>query len=217
MNKGIILLSGGLDSYISLDIASKKVDIKLALTFDYGHKAFKEEAACAKKLSEKYNIKHKIIKLPFLKELTNNALTDEKNNNFADFNSVWVPNRNGLFINIAGSYCDKYDIEQIIMGINKEEASQFPDNSEEFIKGANAFLKYSTLKKPTLFAPCSKFDKIAIINYAIDNNLELNLIKSCYNSAEKTGKNFCGNCLSCQLIKNAIKKSKKPELFEELF
>ena len=34
--KGIILLSGGLDSLVSLDIARKTTDIKLALTFNYG-------------------------------------------------------------------------------------------------------------------------------------------------------------------------------------
>ena len=31
MTKGIILLSGGLDSLVSLDIAKKDIDIKLAL------------------------------------------------------------------------------------------------------------------------------------------------------------------------------------------
>ena len=36
--KGIILLSYGLDSYISLSEAIKTFDITLSLTFDYGHK-----------------------------------------------------------------------------------------------------------------------------------------------------------------------------------
>jgi 7-cyano-7-deazaguanine synthase in queuosine biosynthesis len=42
-DKAIILLSGGLDSLVSLDIAIKKYDVVNSLTFDYGQKAFKEE------------------------------------------------------------------------------------------------------------------------------------------------------------------------------
>ena len=34
--KSIILLSGGLDSLVSLGLGIKKYNIKLAITFDYG-------------------------------------------------------------------------------------------------------------------------------------------------------------------------------------
>ena len=44
MSKGIILLSGGLDSLVSLGLGIKKYGISLALTFDYGQKAVKQEA-----------------------------------------------------------------------------------------------------------------------------------------------------------------------------
>ena len=48
-NKALILLSGGLDSLVALDIASRNFDIVLALTFDYKQKAFAEEEKAAKK------------------------------------------------------------------------------------------------------------------------------------------------------------------------
>ena len=56
-----------------------------------------------------------------------------------------------------------------------------------------------------------------MINYAIDNKLPLNLIKSCYNSSLLTNKKHCGKCMSCKLLYNAIKESKKPELIKEIF
>lgn len=214
---GIILLSGGIDSLVSLDIARKDINIKYALTFDYGQKAVREEIAASKKIAKLYKIEHKTIKLPFLKEIINNALTNKENNKLNDFKSIWIANRNGLFLNIAACFCDKHKLDYIIFGANKEEAVDFPDNSKEFIKAADNFLKYSTLKQPKVIAPCVKFDKISIINYAIDNNLPLKLIKSCYDSIQNTGKKHCGKCMSCKLLAQAIKKSGKVELLKEIF
>ncbi len=216
-NSAIILLSGGIDSLVSLAIAKNKLDVKKALIFDYGQKAFSEEYEASKSIAKYYNVEHKKIELNFLKEISDNALTNPNNNKFDDFNSVWIPNRNGLFLNIAASFCDKYGYDYIIFGANKEEAENFPDNSSEFIDKGNEFFKYSTLQKPKLFAPCLSFDKIDIINYAIDNNLPLNLIKSCYDSVVNTNKKHCGKCMSCKLLMDAIKKSKKTGLIKELF
>ena len=43
-NRAIILLSGGLDSVVSIAQAkSNGLDFVLALTFDYGQKSFKKE------------------------------------------------------------------------------------------------------------------------------------------------------------------------------
>lgn len=217
MKKGIILLSGGLDSLVSLDIAKKEYDIKLALTFDYGQKAFLEEKEASKEICKYYNIQNEIITLPFLKELSNNALTNPNDNNLNELNSVWIPNRNGLFLNIAASFCDKLNYDCIIFGANKEESANFPDNTKEFCQIAQDFFQFSTLNKPKISAPCLNFNKVDIINYAIDNNLPLKLLKSCYNSKKNTNKKHCGVCMSCKLLYNAIKKSKNPKLLEEFF
>ena len=214
---GVILLSGGLDSLVSLDIAIKKIDIKYALTFNYGQKAYKEELAASKRIAKKYNIIHKTIKLPFLTEITNNALVNPKDNDLDNFNSIWIPNRNGLFLNIGACFCDKYNLDCVIIGANKEEAEKFPDNSKNFIKAGNEFFKYSTLNKTKIIAPCLEFDKISIINYAISNALSLKNIKSCYNSKKLTGKKHCGKCMSCKLLYSAIKNSGNIKLLKELF
>lgn len=214
--KGIILLSGGLDSLVSLDIAKKKCDIELALTFNYGQKAFLDEFEASKEIAKHYNINHEVIELPFLAKISNNALTNPDDDNFCELNSVWIPNRNGLFLNIAASYCDKLQYDYIIFGANLEEGRDFSDNSKEYVNICQEFFKYSTLKHPSVLAPCLEFDKIQIINYAIDNNLPLKLIKSCY-KAKNGSKKHCGECMSCKLLKNAILKSKNPELVKEIF
>ena len=217
MNKAVILLSGGLDSLVSLDIASKTCDVELALTFDYGQKAFKEEKEASLKIAKLYNIRHEIIKLSFLSEITNNALTDDKKTDLNDFREVWIPNRNGLFLNIAACYCDKFNYDFIVIGVNKKEAQNFSDNSTKFIQNAQTFFEYSTQKHPKVLAPCQTYDKIEIINYAIDNKLDLSLLKSCYDSKNNSGKKHCGSCMSCKLLKEAIQQSKNPKLLEEIF
>ena len=144
-------------------------------------------------------------------------LIDKNNNNFDDFESVWIPNRNGLFLNIAACYCDRYKIDYIVFGANKEEAENFVDNSKEFINSCDETFSFSTLQKPKIFAPCLNFDKIDIVNYIIENNIPLELIKSCYDSTKNENKKHCGKCMSCKLLLNAIKNSKKPEIIKELF
>lgn len=217
MTKGVVLLSGGLDSLVALDIATKKMDIVLALTFDYSQKAFEEEYTAAKKICDLYKIEHKTIKLPFLSEITNNALTNENNKNFNELKSVWIPNRNGLFLNIAASFCDALDIDYIIFGANKEESGSFSDNKPEYIKISDESFKYSTLKHPTIFAPCSDMTKIDLVNYMIDNNIDFSLIKSCYQNKKETNKKHCAKCMSCKLLYNAILNSKNKDLIGEIF
>ena len=48
--KGIILLSGGLDSLVSLGVSKEKYNIRLALTFDYGQNPVKREIKTSKKI-----------------------------------------------------------------------------------------------------------------------------------------------------------------------
>ena len=217
MTKGLILLSGGLDSLVSLDIAFKTVEIKLAVIFNYGQKSYKEEKDASIKIAKHYGIEHKIIRLPYLKELTNNSYTNSDNSKLDDINSVWIPNRNGLFLNIACSICESLDLDTVVFGANKEEAQEFPDNSKKFVDYCNKLFEFSSKKKVKVLAPCLQFDKIQIINYAIDNSLPLNFIKSCYNSNLNTGRKHCGKCMSCKLLYEAILKSKKPELVKEIF
>ena len=76
-NKSIILLSGGLDSLVSLGLAKDEYNIQLALTFDYGQKSLNQELNASKEISKYYNIKHKIIELLFLIEITKTDLVSD--------------------------------------------------------------------------------------------------------------------------------------------
>lgn len=215
MSRGIILLSGGLDSLVSLGLGEYSVE--LALTFDYGQKSAKYEIDASKKICDFYNIKHKVIELDWLKNITHTAivadvdLPDKIDENSAK--NVWVPNRNGLFLNIAGSFADGEDYDYILIGANKEEAGTFSDNTQIFVDRVNAEFEYSTNKRPKVVAPLINYDKNDIVKLALKNNIPLNLVKSCYAGGEK----HCGKCESCIRLKNALMFNHADKYIEELF
>lgn len=221
MNKSIILLSGGLDSLVALGYSKTKTDynVELALTFDYGQKAVKEEIKTSKDICDYYNIEHKVIKLDWLKEITNTSLVSNDNVPNTGFKtvesakSVWVPNRNALFLNIAASFCDSYGYKYILFGANKEESVIFPDNTEEFRAQVTKCFETSTLVKPVVIAPLINYNKGDIVKIAVENSMPLNLVRSCYNSGEK----HCGECESCNYLKNALLKNNCNEYIKLLF
>lgn len=219
MSKGIILLSGGLDSLVSLGLGIEKYGISLALTFDYGQKALEQEIMTSKNICDYYKIEHKVIKLDWLKNVTHTALVEDKelpegiDNPEDSAKSVWVPNRNGLFLNIAGSFADGNDYDYIIIGANKEEGQTFPDNTQEFIDRINAEFEFSTQKHPKVVAPLINYDKNDIVKQAIEHNIPLEFVRSCYSN----GKKHCGKCESCTRLKNALIANGDTHYIKELF
>lgn len=218
MIKSIILLSGGLDSLVSLGLKKEELNIDLALTFDYGQISAQKEIEASEKICKYYNIKHQIIKLDFLREITQSSLVNEQismpdTNSEQNAKSLWVPNRNGLFLNIAASYADSYRYDYIIIGANKQEAKFFPDNSAEFIDAINKEFEYSTMNKTKAVAPLLNYDKNDIVMLALKNNLPLELTMSCYQGKNKN----CGMCTSCKNLKNALLANNDSKYIKILF
>lgn len=217
-NKSIILLSGGLDSLVSLGVAKDEYNISLALTFDYGQKPAVREIEASEKITKYYGIAHEVIELPFLKKITQTGLVtgDVPTDNFGTSESaeaVWIPNRNGLFLNIAASFADAQGFTHIIFGANKAEGLTFPDNTKEFVSGINESFKYSTLKGVKVVAPLIDYDKIDIVRVALDKGIPLELAYSCYSGGERN----CGKCESCNHLKNALRANDAKDYIEKLF
>lgn len=220
-NKAVILLSGGLDSLVALGVLKKeeKYNVVLALTFDYGQKAASKEIETSKKICEFYKIEHKVIKLDWLKEITKTSLVSDSEvptenlGTKKSAESVWVPNRNALFLNIASCFCDAYGYNYIIYGANKEEGHTFPDNTEEFRSQITNLFQTSTLVKPIVTAPLINYGKDDIVRIAVENDIPLNLVWSCYISGDK----HCGDCESCKHLKQALIANHKEDYLNQLF
>lgn len=228
--KSICLLSGGLDSLVSLAIAKRETEVILAITFDYGQKSFKDEKLAAQKIAEHYNIPHKIIKLDWLKEITKTSLVNKQDSipmyteedlvTKADLflknvNLVWVPNRNAVFVNIAAAFAESLGADLIVCGFNSEEAANFSDNSLRFVNSANALLRVSTLSRPKIVSYVQSYQKSGIVVAGLNLNVPFEYIYSCYNSS-KEGK-MCGRCESCIRVKRAFKDVNKFDIIKDKF
>lgn len=216
--RSLVLLSGGLDSSLSLIKACDETEVRFALTFDYGQKSHEREIVSAKKICARYKIEHRVIALPFFGELASHPFfgnettcptpsagdLDDKAAGNKSAKAVWVPNRNGLFINVAASFAEKENIDLIYVGFNAEEAATFPDNSKAFIETANRSLEFSTLNHVKVTAPTIDQNKTQIVADMIKRDFDFNLLWSCYNDGTK----MCGACESCMRLKRALSKNK---------
>ncbi len=198
--KSIILLSGGLDSTVSATIATYKSKPLFALTFNYGQRAALMEIKASRKISRALKMKHKVVDLPFYRDFSGLRLCSSRKNihpeKFIDLDDVWVPNRNGLFINIAACYAEYYNASLIVTGFNREEAWEFPDNSSHYIAAVNHSLYYSTRNRVRVISYVAEYSKAQIYQLGLKQRAPLRYIYSCYLGA----KEMCGQCASCRRL-----------------
>lgn len=206
--KSIVLLSGGLDSAVALAYARQESAVALCLTMDYGQRAAAREIGAAAALAAYYNVPHQIIELPFLKQVTATALVNREQDVPAPDDAalddpvaaartaaaVWVPNRNGLFINIAACYAEALGGALIITGFNREEARTFPDNSILFVERINAALASATRNRVRVVSYTQRLDKVEIVRLGQRLKIPWQFIWSCYYG----GQTMCGKCESCR-------------------
>ena len=117
--------------------------------------------------------------------------------------SVWVPNRNGIFLNVAAGYAESLGADWIVPGFNKEEAATFPDNSAGSLEATTQALSYSTANKVQIKCFTTDKNKTEIVQMGQALKVDWTLMWPCYFSGEK----WCGQCESCQRSKRALMAS----------
>lgn len=192
----LAVVSGGLDSvaalYMSLDIYSPV----LVLTFDYGQPAFKKEHAAAGFFARQLGLERRLIRIDWLREHVPEALDAGPSSDEA----VWVPNRNGVFVNAAAALAEAEGLRHIVFGFNREEAVSFPDNSPQFMEAANRSLSHSTRNKAKVVSPTVEMDKKALVQELVKRGADLRRLWSCYGA----GRYHCGVCPSCCRLFGAL-------------
>ena len=215
--KSVVLLSGGLDSVVNLKMASQKTEVAVALTFDYGQEAARNEIQAARECASAIGIPHKVIVLDWYESLLPDNSCSRQRLEGEDVYpaGIWIPNRNAVFVSIGAAFAEKLGAEIVVMGLNREEARWFPDNSAEFIEAVNRMLSYSTSNSVKLVSYTVSLSKREMVELGIKVNAPLDLIYSCYRGS--SDQRMCGECRSCLLLKEALKENHLLDRFKARF
>lgn len=212
--KSVVLLSGGLDSSVNFYEAHAQTEVLLAVTFDYGQRAKNKEIQSAQKLAARLGVPHRVLPLPFFSDFGGSSLIDRRLSvpkgaevDIASLEvsqqtakSVWVPNRNGIFLNIAAGYAEALGADLVIPGFNAEEAKTFPDNSEEFVHTMTQSLYFSTANRVMVHCYTIRMEKPEIVRRGLQLGVDFASIWPCYFEAEL----WCGECESCLRAQRAF-------------
>lgn len=208
--KAIILLSGGLDSATCLAFAKSQKYNCYTLSFDYGQRN-KTELLAAKKISDYYQVPHKIVTIP-IDELKSSALTDQAMDvpEFSINNKIpitYVPARNTIFLAFAVGWAEVLGIQNIFIGCNAIDYPGYPDCRPEYISAFQTMANLATKKamegeRVILHAPLIDKKKFEIIALGAELKVPYHLTVSCYAANSKS--EACGKCDSCGFRKKGF-------------
>ncbi len=184
------------------------------MSFDYGQKSWSNEKDAAQYFCSELNIPLEVIDIKGVFLGDTSSLTDadkaiptdrvdieSQQASEESAKSVWVSNRNGVFLNVAACWAEKLGASLIVPGFNAEEAATFPDNSVDYIEKMNACLKLSTRNGVQIHCFSQFMNKEQIMQDLVGWGCDLDHIWSCYYAGEA----LCGACESCQRFFRAKK------------
>ena len=205
MPKAVVLLSGGLDSTVTLAIALNEGMDVTALSFRYGQRHTKELDSAAA-VCDHYGIDHRIMDMDlssFRSALTDPSIevpSDRKGKLEESIPITYVPARNIIFLSIAAGLCESVGAEAIYIGANAVDYSGYPDCRPEFFGTFERMLTAGTKTgveggAVKIRTPIIDLTKADIVRKGKELNAPLDLTWSCY----KGGSKACGHCDSCIL------------------
>lgn len=218
-NKAIVLLSGGLDSAVTLFAAKKSGYNCSCLIFDYGQR-HRKEIIQAKKLAQAAGCASQILKinLPWKGSslLGKNKNVPEYSRSAGNIPSTYVPGRNIIFLSFALSFAEAKGALAIYIGVHAQDYSGYPDCRPEFFRAFNKVIASGTkagVEKRIIKikTPLINKNKAQIIRLGRRLGVPFELTRSCY----RGGNSPCGKCDSCYFrAKGFIEAGFKDPVFQ---
>lgn len=213
--RAVVLLSGGLDSAVTLAIAQRDGCECVALSFDYGQR-HRAELQAASRLANHFNlIRHVVLPLD-LRTIGGSALTadidvpKDRVDNPDEIPITYVPARNLVFLSIASGLAETCGAEAIYLGVNAIDYSGYPDCRPDFI---NAFARCAALATKVgveggsleIRTPLIAMTKADIVRTGAELGVDFALTHSCYDPSSDGG--ACGHCDSCVLRRRGFEEA----------
>ena len=216
LRQAIVLLSGGLDSAVTLHLAKAQGYKCSCLIFDYGQR-HRREIESARRVARSAHCRTQVIKIKL--PWRGSSLLDKKikipklepwspavgGSAFGGTGALeypipntYVPGRNIIFLSFALSYAEAAGAEAIFIGAHCQDYSGYPDCRPEFYAALRRVIAKGTKsgvenKAIAIKTPLIHKNKSQIIKLGSRLGVNFELTWSCYQG----GKVPCGRCDSC--------------------
>jgi 7-cyano-7-deazaguanine synthase len=212
--KGIVLLSGGMDSCVSTAIANQTHVLAL-LHASYGQRTEERERRAFNEIADFYGARERlVVRFDAFARIGGSALTDESiavpesgaglapN---AGIPITYVPFRNAHFLSAAVSWAEVIGASAIFVGAVSEDSSGYPDCRPEYYRAFEAVIREGTRPEThiEIATPVIGMKKSEIVRRGLDLGAPLDRTWSCYQFDDEA----CGTCDSCRLRLRAFEEA----------
>lgn len=203
--KAVVLLSGGIDSYVALAHAAHDGWDTHPLAVDYGQRHACELAA-ARLIAPRVTYLCEVVTMhapwlrPWSRVPEGRSVREIATGGKAP---TYVPARNTILLSLALSYAEHLGAAAVIVGANAADASGYPDCRPAFLEAFARLSMYATGNgRMEVLAPLTSMSKADVIRRGLELRCDLSLTHTCY-QPDAEGR-ACGRCDACTIRLDAF-------------
>lgn len=206
--RAVVLVSGGMDSAVTLAVARERGFDCYALTVDYGQR-HDAELDAARRIARMLGAAGSKTVPVDLRSIGGSALTadiDVPEHSDAhgerDIPVTYVPARNTILLSIALGWAEILDAGDLFCGVNAVDYSGYPDCRPAFVEAFERLANVATKagvegRALHVHAPLLRMGKADIVREGLRLGVDFSATVSCYR-ADPDGR-ACGHCDACVL------------------
>lgn len=214
--KAVILVSGGMDSAVTIAIAREQGYQVHALSVAYGQRHSSELDAAARVSRMLGAVEHKTVQVD-LRSIGGSALTaeiDVPEQGSDGIPVTYVPARNTIMLSVALGWAEVLGSTDIWCGVNAVDYSGYPDCRPAFIEAFERLANVATKAGVEgadirIHAPLMAMSKADIAREGERLGVDFSATVSCY-QADAEGR-ACGHCDACRLREQGFRQAGLPD------
>ena len=222
VRRAVVLLSGGLDSAVTLAVARTAGFEVHALSVDYGQRHARELDSARRVAAQLGAADYRTVSLD-LRTVGGSSLTAvtavPKDRSVAEMNAAvpatYVPARNTILLGIALGYAETLGAFDLYFGANALDYAGYPDCRPEFLQAFESLANVATrasvedLTRFRVHAPLLQLTKAQIVREGVRLGVDLGLTWSCYDPTPAGPP--CGRCDACVLRAAGFAEANLPD------
>jgi 7-cyano-7-deazaguanine synthase len=219
--RAVVLVSGGMDSAVTLALARERGFACHALSVRYGQRHDAELVAAAELARTLGAVEHKTVVVD-LRSIGGSALTsdvavpehDAGDPFDAGIPVTYVPARNTIMLSIALGWAEVLGADDLFCGVNAVDYSGYPDCRPEFVAAFERLARLATKAGVEghgfrVHAPLIAMSKADIAREGARLGIDFARTVSCY-QADAQGR-ACGRCDACRLRSEGFARAGLPD------